>query len=35
MTPEEEAQLEQDNADYLARKEQAEADKIALDNFKN
>ena len=34
MTPEEEAQLEQDNADYLARKEQAEADKIALDNLK-
>ena len=34
MTPEEEAQLEQDNADYLVRKEQAEADKIALDNLK-
>jgi len=35
MTPEEEAQLEQDNADYLVRKEQAEADKIALDNLKS
>ena len=34
MTPEEEAQLEQDNADYLVRKEQAEADKTALDNLK-
>ena len=34
MTPEEEAQLEQDNADYLVRKEQAEANKIALDNLK-
>lgn len=34
MTPEEEAQLEQDNADYLVRKEQVEADKTALDNLK-
>ena len=34
MTPEEETQLEQDNADYLVRKEQVEADKTALDNLK-
>ena len=34
MTPEEEAQLEKDRADDLVRKEQAEADKIALDNLK-
>ncbi len=34
MTPEEEAQLEQDNADYLVRKEQAETEKTALDNLK-
>tara|TARA_R100000231_G_scaffold606_1_gene1134 strand:+ start:690 stop:902 length:213 start_codon:yes stop_codon:yes gene_type:complete len=34
MTPEEEAQLEQDRADGLARQQKAEADKIALDNLK-
>ena len=34
MTPEEEAQLEQDRADGLAKQEKAEADKIALDNLK-
>ena len=34
MTPEEEAQLEQDRADDLVRKQQAEADKTALENLK-
>ena len=34
MTPEEEAQLEKDRADGLARQQKAEADKIALDNLK-